>query len=82
MRLLRILFCLLVITGLLAGCKKPPESTPTPTSTPAVSTPVPPTATPVPGGPYPVLPTPTSGPATPYPALPTPTLPSTPYPSG
>jgi len=81
MRLLRILFCLLVIIGLLAGCKKPPESTPTPV--PTVTEPVMPalpTATPVSGEPYPVLPTSTSGPATPYPALPTPTLPPTPYP--
>lgn len=83
MRLLRVLFCLLVITGLLAGCKKPPESTPTPAPTatePAM--PVLPTATPEPGEPYPMLPTPTLGPATPYPLLPTPTLLLTPYPSG
>jgi hypothetical protein len=83
MKLLRVLFCLIVITGLLAGCKKPPEATPTPVPTatePAV--PAPPTATPVPGEPYPVLPTPTSGPATLYPVLPTPVpAPATPYPS-
>jgi len=83
MKLLRVLFSLIVIAALLAGCKKPPEATPTPlpTATPVLSTPVMPTPTPPPATPYPALPTATPASATPYPVLPTP-LPATPYPTG
>jgi hypothetical protein len=80
MKLLRFVFSLIVIVGLLAGCKKPPE--PTPTSVPTATEPAmpaAPTATPMPGAPYPGLPTPTVEPALPYPGLPTP---ASPYPTG